>query len=57
VKKLDPEEQIRSRLREIARDTRRARQELEEKIWKTPERTRVFADDRGLKLRRRKHGK
>jgi hypothetical protein len=51
---LNPEEQIRSRLREIARETRKVRQELEEMIWRTPERTRVVSDDLGPKLRRRK---
>jgi hypothetical protein len=56
VKTLDPEEQIRSRLREIAKDTRRARQELDEIIWKSPERTRIFSD-RSLKLRQKKQEK
>ena len=36
VKRINPEEQIRSRLRELTRETRRVREELEEMIRREP---------------------
>ena len=54
VKRLNQEEQIRSRLRELTEETRRVREELQEMIRKDAARKDPVTDERIYKLRRRK---
>jgi hypothetical protein len=56
VKNLPAEEEIKARLRELTRETRRVREELQGMIRREPDRARAFSHDRPYRLKRKPKG-